>query len=185
MTYRPITDMWFLARAKLKGGQKFYGSYPAGFPERARAFLGVSIDDPVLHVCGGKLRSYPYPHAIGPNDKTLDLDESLCPDYLQDARDPFPIIEGGWPAILINPPYSKEDAKNYSIGGDKYPSPNLLLKNALIVVRPGGRVGVLHYQLPSPPPEKIGFRTRFVASVDVVGGFNNRIRVFSVFEKSY
>ena len=183
MTYRPITDMWILTRARLKDGQTFYGSYPGGFPERARALLGVSINDPVLHVCGGKVKYYIYANAIGPNDKTLDLDESLRPDFLQDARDPFPVMEGGWPAILIDPPYSGEDASHYSVGADKYPSPNLLLKNALTVVRPGGRVGILHYQLPRRPPEAVGFRTRFVACVGGVVGFNNRIRVFSVFEK--
>jgi len=183
MTYRPITDMWILARAKLKNGQKFYGSYPAGFPERARAILGVSILDPVLHVCAGKVRYYPYPNAIGPKDKTLDLDESLGPDFLQDAREPFPVVGGGWPAILIDPPYSEEDAKHYFPGADKYPSPNLLLKNALMAVRRGGRVGILHYQLSSPPAEKIEFRTRFVACIGVVVGFNNRIRAFTVFER--
>lgn len=185
MTYRPITDMWILTRAKLKGGHTFYGSYPGGFPERARALLGVTINDAVLHVCGGKIKFYPYAHGIGPNDKTLDLDESLAPDFLQDARYPFPTVEGGWPAILMDPPYSKEDVKNYPVGADKYPSPNLLLKNGLIAVRPGGRVGILHYQLPRPPKaERIGFQTRFVACIGVVVGFNNRIRVFSVFEKS-
>jgi hypothetical protein len=186
MTYRPITDTWFLTRAKLKNGQKFYGSYPGGFPERARALLGVSILDPVLHVCGGKVRYYPYAHGIGPNDKTLDLDESLNPDFVQDAREPFPVVEGGWSAILMDPPYSQEDAKHYSPGPDKYPKPNLLLQNGLMAVRPGGRVGLLHYQLPSPPKaERIGFKARFVACIGVVVGFNNRIRAFTVFEKSY
>ena len=42
MGYRPITDTWFLARAKLKGGVKYYGAYLGGFPERARALLGVN-----------------------------------------------------------------------------------------------------------------------------------------------
>ena len=184
MTYRPITDMWFLARAKLKDGQTFYGSYPGGFSERARALLGVSIQDAVLHVCGGKIRFYPYANAIGPNDRTLDLDGSLGPDFLQDAQYPLPAINGGWPAILMDPPYSEEDARHYSTGAGNYPKPNLLLRNALVAVRPGGRVGLLHYQLPAPPPEGIGFKTRFIACVGVVVGFNNRIRVFSVFEKA-
>jgi hypothetical protein len=183
MSYRPITDIWFLARAKLKYGQKLYGSYPGGFPERARVVLGLPIYDPLLHVCGGKVKYYPYPHAIGPNDKTLDLDESLAPDYLQDARDPFPTVDGGWPAILMDPPYSKEDAKHYRTGPDKYPQPNLLLKNGLMAVRPGGRVGILHYLVPRPPSENIGFKTRFVACIGVVVGFNNRIRAFTVFER--
>ena len=35
MGYRPITDLWFLARPKVK----YYGAYPNGFLERARALL--------------------------------------------------------------------------------------------------------------------------------------------------
>ena len=65
MTYRPITDTWILTRAKLKRGHTFYGAYPGGFPERARALLGVTINDPVLHVCGGKIKYYPYPMRSG------------------------------------------------------------------------------------------------------------------------
>jgi hypothetical protein len=188
--YRPITDTWILARAKLKDGKTYYGAYPGGFPERARALLGVTLKDPVLHVCGGMVRHYPYANAIGPGDCTLDLDPALEPDYLQDARDPFPCcadlgaVKIPWPAILMDPPYSEQDATHYVPGSDTYPSPNLLLKNALQAVRPGGRVGLLHYVLPQPPrPEVVGFETRFVACVSVYVGFNNRVRCFSVFER--
>src|SRR3990167_7927493 len=73
MSYRPITDTWFLARAKLKDGKKYYGAYLGGFPERARALLGAMIDEPVLHVCGGMAKQYPYKGGFGVNDKTLDL----------------------------------------------------------------------------------------------------------------
>ena len=92
--YRPITDFWILARAKLKHGRRFYGAYPGGFLERARALLGVTINDPVLHVCAGRVRDYPYPRGIGPNDKTLDLDAAVEPDFVQDARRPFPLMAG-------------------------------------------------------------------------------------------
>jgi len=181
MSYRPITDMWFLARAKLRGGVKYYGAYLGGFPERARALLGVPLDDPVLHVCGGMAKLYPYKRAIGPLDMTLDLDPSTNPDFLQDAREPLPKNPHGcdeWGAILIDPPYSEADAVHYAPGAEKYPSPNLLLKNALAAVLPGGRVGIIHYLLPSPPKGTI-----FVAAVGVICGFNNRIRIYSVFER--
>lgn len=72
--YRPITDLWFLGRPKVK----YWGAYPNGFLERARALLGVTPHDAVLHVCGGKARDYPAkPRGFGPNDETLDLDDSL------------------------------------------------------------------------------------------------------------
>jgi len=189
MSYRPITDTWILARAKLLGGRKYYGAYPGGFPERARALLGVTINDPVLHVCGGMSRFYPYKGGFGPKDCTLDLDPATEPTYLQDAREPFPgghagifrETEAGWPAILIDPPYSEVDAEEYVPGKAAYPSPNGLLKHALEAVRPGGRVGLLHYILPQPPK---GIECKFIACVGVIVGFNNRIRVFSVFERT-
>jgi hypothetical protein len=191
MSYRPITDMWFLARAKLKGGKKYYGAYLGGFPERARALLGCRISEPVLHVCGGCAKDYPYKRAFGPLDKTLDLDPACNPDFLQDAREPFPLCnyfptsnnvntyaaQVPWAGILMDPPYTEEDAKHYVPGAEKYPSPNLLMKNALAVLPSGGRVGLIHYILPSPKD------AIFVAAVGVLCGFNNRIRVYSVFEK--
>jgi hypothetical protein len=188
MSYRPITDMWFLARAKLKGGEKYYGAYLGGFPERARALLGCKITEPVLHVCGGKAKLYPYKRGFGPNDKTLDLDPSLNPDILRDARETFPlntregpdglVIHDYWAGILIDPPYSEADAAHYLPGTAKYPKPNQLIASALEVLPPGGRVGLIHYILPSPPKDAI-----FVAAVGVLCGYNNRIRIYSVFEK--
>ena len=176
MSYRPITDIWFLARAKLKDGRKYYGAYLGGFPERARALLGVTISQPVLHVCGGMARHYPYAAGFGPNDKTLDLDPACEPDYLQDARTTLP---AGFDAMLIDPPYSVQDSEHYSAAGGSaaYPTPNELVRNALNALNIGQRVGIIHYMLPQAK------NARFVACVGVVCGFNNRIRVYSVWEK--
>lgn len=175
MSYRPITDMWILARAKLKGGKKYYGAYLGGFPERARALLGCTINDSVLHVCGGMAKHYPYKRGFGLNDRTLDIDPDTEPDYLQDAREPWP---APWKGILIDPPYSEKDADSYNCGSSVYPKPNELLKRAFEVLPAGGRVGIIHYILPKPPANGI-----FVAAVGVLCGFNNRIRIYSVFEK--
>lgn len=190
MSYRPITDVWILARAKLKGGVKYYGAYPGGFPERARALLGCAIQDPVLHVCAGMVKLYPYRRGFGPNDKTLDFDPACEPDFLQDANKPFPIPDARysfpspedhmWSGVLIDPPYTAADAKHYTqTCGSKLPSPNALVAHGLQVVRPGGRVGILHYILPKPPHAAI-----FVAAVAVLVGFNNRVRIYSVFERT-
>lgn len=175
MSYRPITDMWFLARAKLKGGVKYYGAYLGGFPERARALLGATIDEPVLHVCGGMAKRYPYRGGFGPNDKTLDLDPATEPDFLQDARLPLP---NGFKAILMDPPYSTEDAAHYAVGSGNYPAPGALMRNAMDALLPGQRAGMIHYALPAMPKN-----SKFIACVGVCCGFNNRIRVYSVFEK--
>lgn len=187
--YRPITDIWFLARAKLKGGEKFYGAYLGGFVERARVLIGAGINEPVLHVCGGKAKLYPYQRGFGPNDKTLDLDPACNPDFLQDAREPlphcknspfelYPFGKAPWSGILIDPPYSEQDAAHYVPGPEKYPNPNLLVKSSMLVLGIGGKVGIIHYVLPKCPEN-----AKFVACVGVLCGYNNRIRCFSVFER--
>lgn len=174
--YRPISDVWWLARARLKDGRKYYGAYPGGFLERARALLGVTIDDPVLHVCGGLARFYPYAGGFGPNDKTLDLDPATEPDYCQDATAGLP---GGFRAMLADPPYSAEDAEHYVPGAKHYPNPRAVVAAMLRALRPGQRCGILHYMPPRPPPS-----TRFVACVAVNLGFDNRTRCFSVYERA-
>jgi hypothetical protein len=176
--YRPITDVWILARPKVA----YYGAYPNGLLERARVLLGVTIGEPLLHVCGGMARRYPGTRrGFGPYDQTLDLDPVLQPDYLQDAREPLPWFRGDrpWPALLADRPYTAEDSSHYSPGPDKLPGANELLRSMLAVVRPGGRVGMIDYFLPRPPSKGVDF----VACVGVVVGFGNRMRVFSVFER--
>ena len=184
MSYRPVVDCWLLTRSKVKR----YGSYPSGFLHRARALLGVDPDGAVLHVCAGMVRKYPY-RGLGPNDKTLDLDPACAPDFLQDARDPLPLrpcdceqdYDHGshlWDAVLIDRPYTEEDAAHYAPGSAALPNLNDLLKRALGIVPIGHRVGVLDYLVPHP-----GKKGGFVALVAVSTGFNNRIRAYSVFER--
>ena len=175
MSYRPITDVWILARPKVP----YYGAYPAGFLERARALLGVTLDDAVLHVCSGRVKDYPY-RGFGPYDLTVDIDPELKPDYVMDIRDKLPKRPSGWKAMLVDPPYSTLDAYHYVCGPDVYPQPRQLLARCLECVRIGGRVGFLHYEWPRPP-DWIGVRP--VALIGVIAGYGNRMRAFSVFER--
>ncbi len=193
MNYRPITDNWILARPKVK----FYGAYPSGFLHRARALLSVRRFDAVLHVCSGRIRDYPY-RGLGPNDKLLDLDPAVEPDFVQDARQPLPLrlcadavcldcrdgeygtgIKGHlWDSVLIDRPYTPEDAAHYAPGTDALPPINALLKNAISVVDVGSKVGVLDYVWPQPPKN-----AKEVAVISVTMGRNNRGRLFTVFER--
>lgn len=221
MGHRPITDFWMLCRGKTG----YYGTYPAGFVERARALLGVQLYDPVLHICSGAVMEYQSGpmkcKGVGPNDCTLDLDPALEPDFLLDARrigvspgDVFPYWqpigpdksegvnigmfdctdgEGAfayhqgaderrpWPACLIDRPYTDADAEHYGPGAANYPSnPNDLLRRALAITQVGGRVGMIDYYWPRPP--KVG--VALVAAVAVTVGWGNRVRIFSVYEKT-
>lgn len=172
MSYRPITDVWILARPKVK----YYGAYPNGFLERAKVLLGENRG--TLHVCGGHAKSYPNKRVID-CDWTLDLDPDTKPDFCQDALAPLPTLdEGHWASILIDPPYTSADAEHYA--PKSLPAANALLKNAVAALKIGGRVGMLHYILPQPPKEGV----KFIACVGVIVGYNNRMRCFSVFERT-
>lgn len=182
MSYRPITDIWFLARAKLKGGKKYYGAYLGGFPERARVLIGVPRSESMLHACGGMAKHYPYSGGFCVDDRTADIDPACEPDYCWNLEKSFPTDNPGgkginlWKGILIDPPYSSDDAAHYQ--HSTCPKLNTLMKNAWEVLEIGGKVGVIHYSLPARPKN-----SKFTACVGVACGFNNRIRVFSVFEK--
>lgn len=181
MSYRPITDVMMLARSKVK----YYGAYPAGFLQRARDLLGVGTEDAVLHVCAGHVLQYPFA-GLGPNDRTLDLDPNTHPDFVHDAREPYPLraVPGEsepvlWSAVLADPPYTAEDAAHYAVGADVLPSARVILMRSLDAVRIGGKVGVLHYMAPRPPKD----RARFVGLYLVFIGFENRCRILSIYER--
>jgi hypothetical protein len=179
-SYRPICDTWLLAPPKMK----YYGAYPSGFLMRARDLLGVHIDDPVLHVCGGMVRKYPF-RGFGPSDSTLDLDPACEPDFLQDAREPFPLYPRlhsvDWAAVLIDRPYTEEDADHYLPGRERLPSANALVSNAFEVLPEGARVGILDFVQPQTPK---GYKPDVVALISVRVGTNTRQRVYTVMRKA-
>jgi hypothetical protein len=188
VSYRPITDTWILARPKVK----YYGAYPNGFLERARVFMPVTRTEPVLHLCGGMVKSYPTWAKLCPNDLTLDIDPELQPDLVHDVRNgvPSPLAfpepprsDGArwslWRGILIDRPYTLEDASHYKCGPLVLPPIKKLLANALGMCTVGGRVGVLDYVFPRPPKEGV----KLIAKVSVCVGYDNRDRCFSVFER--
>ena len=158
-----------MARPKVK----YYGAYPNGFLQRARILIGCSFTDSVLHVCSGKVNEYPN-RGFGKNDKTVDIDKSLNPDYVMDVAEQLP--HGSWKGILIDPPYTQQDADNYNI--KDLPNPNKLVKDCIEILDIGKKVGILHYVCPSCPKN-----AKFIACIGVLVGFNNRIRCFSVYEK--
>jgi hypothetical protein len=183
MSYRPITDVWILARSKVK----FYGAYPAGFLQRARDLIGCRADDVVLHVCAGKVREYPY-SGVGEHDITMDLDPSTNPDYIADAceqaswrwihgRTPIGVEIAG---VLADPSYSDAEQLNYAeCTHGKRPTPQLIVAYAIDILPVGGRVGVLSYEWPRYPKAT----ARQVALVSVYVGNGNAGRTFAVYER--
>lgn len=182
---RPITDVWILARSKIK----YYGAYPAGFLERARGVLcGGRIDDIIWHIPGGMAHTYngtggmPL-NGYGPNDLRIDLDPAVKPDILMDVRrleDLYTYngkdIYGQPHAIIIDLPYSKEEAKNYAPGKDAFPELNETLKHSLRIVRDGGLVGVLDWRWPNGTK----FGAKCILAACVTTGEGSRARMFTV-----
>ena len=174
MSYRPITDTWILARSKVK----YYGAYPSGFLSRARALLGVTNHHQVIHLCSGKVKDYPF-EGVGAEDITIDLDPSLEPDIVHDVRKPF--VRKPLPyadAVLADPPYTEADADCYSTGRDNLPSGFDCMERARELLVPGQRFGILHYVWFKPIA---GFKN--IAVITVLVGFNNRARLYSVYER--
>jgi len=187
--YRPITDMWLLARAK----SAYYGAYPAGFLHRARALMGVKPTDAILHVCAGQVRRYPF-RGFGRHDRTVDIDAKTKPNYRLDVRTSLPLRHTTqraswahdvhlperqlWDGVLIDRPYSEADAAHYAHGAAVLPPLNPLLVFCLRVVPTGCLVGVLDYKWPNPRS-----KAREVAAVGVTTGRDATMRVFTVWEK--
>ena len=192
MSFRPFTDSAILARSKVK----YFGAYPAGFLQRARDMLAVTGDDQVLHVCSGRVWDYrcgpsckgyteTHRHGLGPLDITMDLDAELQPDIIGDAGKvadyeraftEHPQIQ----AVLADPPYTREFAKEYRPGADRFITADQIVKCAIAVLPIGGRVGVLSLHWPRYPKS----RARQIAVMAVYVGNGNLGRTFAVFEKT-
>jgi len=192
MSYRPITDVWILARPK----SKYFGAYPAGFLRRARDMIGCSNEDQVLHVCSGDIKNYKcgpvcvgnksvtHFHGFGHNDITMDLDKNLSPDYVLDARsllsyDQIRIENPQIRGVLADPPYNELFAKSYKVGPGVLPSANEIVKHSLTILPVGGRVGILSMQWPRYPKAT----ARQIAIIGVLVGNGNIGRWFAVYER--
>lgn len=143
------------------------GGYPIRFLPRAYEWLGVTNPDLVLHLCSGSMR----------RGIRVDIRPEMQPDIVCDARHtPFDDESFDW--IMIDPPYSEEYAHNLYGTKAHYPLPGQLMKEACRLLRPGGRVGFLHFQVPMiRKPLKI---------LDVKGittGLGYAIRAFTIAEK--
>lgn len=150
-------------------GQAVYGQYPRGLIKKMLPWLRADRRR-VLHLCSGSL---PKGEGI-----RVDIRRAAKPDHLCDAtnlpRDVFP--DGSHEAVMIDPPYSPGYAK--SLYGVKYARPSALLREATRVVKPGGRIVIVHYITPKPVPGM-----RFVKSFGLSTGFDMPMRAVSIYER--
>jgi SAM-dependent methyltransferase len=144
------------------------GQFPVGFLEWVYGVLCLRGNENVLHVCSG---------ALGPDVRgvRVDIRAAVVPDVVADGR-ALPFADDTFDAVLIDPPYSVEYAK--ALYETDYPRPSALLREAARVLRPGRRVGIVHFLVPGPVDG-----LRFVEVHGVTTGCGYRIRALTVYEK--
>jgi SAM-dependent methyltransferase len=136
-------------------------------PKRDLPGAGQCERREVLHVCSGGL---PPGEGI-----RVDIRPEALPDIVADGC-ALPLADGSVAGVLIDPPYSEHYARE--LYGTDYPRPAHLLREAVRVVRPNGRIGFVHYIVPNPPDG-----ARFIKSFGLSMGFGYPMRAVSFFER--
>jgi hypothetical protein len=147
-----------------------FGAYPVGFEKHIlrQQLLGPVSAHDVLHVCSGGVSSR----------WTVDIRHEVKPTVVASAA-ALPFATGAFKAVLIDPPYNETYAKQlYRVSG--LPTLKAMLNEAIRVLRPGGRVGLLHFIVPQRPA---GARRVMVRGISTGPGF--QIRALTIFEKQH
>lgn len=144
-----------------------FGMYPAALIAKLLPWLRCERRE-VLHVCSGGL---PPGEGI-----RVDIRPEAKPDIVADGR-ALPLESGSVAAVLIDPPYSEQYARD--LYGTDYPRPAHLLNEAARVVRPNGRIGIVHYITPNPPPD-----CTFIKSFGLSMGFGYPMRAVTFYERN-
>lgn len=150
-------------------GFAVFGRFPKGWLRHILKLrlLGEVRRDDVLHICSGTLSES--------ERWTVDIRAAARPRVQADGRS-LPFRDGSFRAILLDPPYSDEYAKN--LYGLENPRPSWLLREAARVVAPGGRIGILHVAVPFAPPG-----CRLVNVYGITTGVGFRIRALTLYVK--
>ncbi len=151
-------------------GFAVFGRYPKGFLAHVvkAEWLGRVRRDEILHVCSGTLSET--------ETWTVDVRGQARPRVQADGK-ALPFRADSFKAVMLDPPYSDEYARN--LYGIENPRPSWLLKEAARVVVPGGRIGILHVAIPFAPPGC------FLVDVwPVTTGVGFRIRALTCYEKA-
>jgi SAM-dependent methyltransferase len=165
-TARPLFCMLFDDLAQEESSTAVFGMYPAALIPKLMPWLRCERRE-VLHVCSGGL-----PRGEGIR---VDMRREARPDIIADGR-ALPLADASVAAVLLDPPYSEHYARE--LYGTDYPRPAHLLAEAARVVRPGGRIGFVHYIVPNPPNG-----CHHVKTFGLSMGFGYPMRAVTLFER--
>lgn len=150
-------------------GFAVFGQFPYGWLTdvvRLKLLGDVARQD-ILHVCSGTLSEH--------ERWTVDIRPAARPSVVAKGQQ-LPFLDASFRAVLIDPPYTEEYARN--LYRSEFPRPSHLLNEAARVVVPGGRIGLLHIAVPITPKG-----CQFVTSFGVVPGPGFRIRAFTIYQR--
>lgn len=150
-------------------GFAVFGQFPYGWLSDVvkLQLLGDVARQDILHVCSGTLSEH--------ERWTVDIRPAARPLVVAKGQQ-LPFLANSFPAVLLDPPYTEEYARN--LYRSEFPRPSHLLREAARVVKPGGRIGLLHIAVPITPAG-----CEFVTSFGVVPGTGFRIRAFTIYAK--
>lgn len=160
---RWVTGQW-LCSTKFKPAS-YWGQYPATFLDRIMTMFPT---ERLLHLCSG------HSHIKG----ALNIDVLPVPSIsVQADAEALPLRDESFAVVLIDPPYSEEDAQRYGV--KRLIRSTAVLAEMWRVLVPGGYVVWLDERYPS-------YRRKnweLCGLIGVVTGFERRARFVSIFRK--
>jgi hypothetical protein len=159
--------VWTARPAEDFAAPDFWGAYPRDFIRWACRAMDCDRQD-VYHLCAGSV-------PVGEGALRVDIRPEAKPDLVADCR-ALPLADGCAAAVMLDPPYSVEYAKD--LYGTDYPRPSALLAEASRIARSGAPIGFLHFLVPLPPAG-----ATIEAVYGVITGPNYRIRAFTILRK--
>ena len=145
----------------------YYGGYPAGYLRRIAALFPDKRN--VLHLFSGRVNV-----AVLPGD-TVDVNPALKPTYVDDAQRLERVPLQTYDLVLVDPPYSVEDAERYQTTMIKRNS----VMRALERLSLGTHVVWLDQVLPIYRKDAFDVE----AVIGMVKSTNHRFRVITIFQR--
>jgi hypothetical protein len=161
-------SVWTATPAVDFPGEHFWGAYPRDFIRWACQVMQCDRQK-IVHLCSGSLPK-------GEGALRVDIRPEVAPDLIADCR-ALPLADNSAAAVLLDPPYTVEYAKD--LYQTEYPRPSALLAEASRIAMPDAPIGFLDFLVPLPPA---GARIESVYGVTT--GPNYRIRAFTILRKN-
>lgn len=163
-----IYGVWYCGKKFTK--TQLYGEYPATFFKRVRAMFPKINENKFLHLFSGSMGS-DYGLTL---DGSARFNPSIVHILTKDNLLPFE--NNTFEVVLADPPYSKIHAEEYKL---PYPTAELILKEAMRILKPGGYFLLLHTMYPAYRRKEV----KLVGLIGIITGFKSVTRLLSIFKK--